>query len=456
MPTAALDALDELLLPLAVQGRLRLEDLLLDRRQRGGPLALGVLVGLEQQAQVGEHTLVGFEDDAQLVLACAVHPRLVRRVRVLRGDEVDREFLLRPVDLVVELEAEREVLPVLGVADLAGLDDVAGEDLEELGADLGGVDVDVLDLLLDDLLFVGEVLVDVAVALDVGLRLQQRQRLLHVLRERGQVEAEAVVDEHGEVAGRGLEALDVLDEEERLEQADRELVVEVALGDVDGALRRGLQRGADAGEHVVEGRQRADLDVADVLGDLLDDAEHRPLADRTVAALEDVVVGDALDRRLEQRELVADERVGADEVLLVGVVAVGLRAVDEVEQRLEVRRLLGVDRLERRGTGVVLVEQALADDLLDVGAGELHAGLEAGLDLGEVVALLLGAVADDLVHVLLRGHEHPRPSGALGVEALGDRLEVEHQVRVRADELADLVDEEVEAVAVGLLVEPCP
>ncbi len=79
---------------------------------------------------------------------------------------------------------------------------------------------------------------------------------------------------------------------------------------------------------------------------------------------------------------------------------------------------------------------------------------EAGLDLGEVVALLLGAVADDLVHVLLRGDEHPCPSGALGVEALGDGLEVEHQVRVGADELADLVDEEVEAVAVGLLVEP--
>ncbi len=129
------------------------------------------------------------------------------------------------------------------------------------------------------------------------------------------------------------------------------------------------------GEHVVEGRQRADLDVANVLGDLLDDAEHRALTDRAVATLEDVVVGDALDRRLEQRELVADERVGADEVGLVGVVAVGLRAVDEVEERLEVRRLLGVDRLELGLAGAVLVQQALADDLFDVGAGELHPGL---------------------------------------------------------------------------------
>ena len=121
MSTALWRTLDELLLSLAVQGRLRLEDLLLDGRQRSGPLALGVLVGLQQQTQVRQHALVGFENHPQLVLASAVHPRLIRGVRVLRGDEVDREFLLRAVDLVIEFEAEREVLTVLGVAEFVGL-----------------------------------------------------------------------------------------------------------------------------------------------------------------------------------------------------------------------------------------------------------------------------------------------------------------------------------------------
>ena len=68
---------------------------------------------------------------------------------------MDRQLLLRAVSLVVQFEPEREVLPVLGVADLAGLDDVAGQDPEQPTADLGAVDLDVLDLLLDDLLFVG-------------------------------------------------------------------------------------------------------------------------------------------------------------------------------------------------------------------------------------------------------------------------------------------------------------
>ena len=383
-----------------------------------------------------------------------MHPDLVGAVGVLRGDEVHCQFALLPVRLVVELVAEREVLPVLGVPQLGGPDDVPGEDLGQPGTDLGCVDVDVLDLLLDDLFLVGEVLVQGAVALHVGLGLQQGQRLLHPFGEVRQVQTEAVVHQHGQVAGGGVEPLDVLHEEQGLEETDRELVLQIAFSDIDGALRRRLQRRTYAGEHLVEGRQRADLDVADLFRDLLDHAQHGPFPDGTVAALEHVVVRDPLDRGLEQGELVGDERVGAHEVRPVGVVAVRLGAVDEVEQGLEVRGLGVVDPLQFRLTGGVLLQQAFADDLFHVGAGELHLGGEPGLDLGEVVALLLGAVPHDLVHVLLGGDEHPRPSLALRVQGLGDRLQVEHQFGVRADELADLVDEEVQPVGGFLPVQP--
>ena len=69
----------------------------------------------------------------------------------------------------------------------------------------------------------------------------------------------------------------------------------------------------------------------DPLLDLLDHAEHRTLADRAVATFKDVVIGDALDRCLEEGELIADERVGPDEMSLVGVVAIGLCTIDEVK-----------------------------------------------------------------------------------------------------------------------------
>ena len=100
-----------------------------------------------------------------------------------------------------------------------------------------------------------------------------------------------------------------------------------------------LQRGADALEHQVEGGQLADLVVADLHGHLLEDAQHGALAHRAVLALEGVVLRQVLDGRLEQRELVGDERVAVDEVVAVPEVAVGLGAVGEVEQGLEVVRL---------------------------------------------------------------------------------------------------------------------
>jgi hypothetical protein len=46
------------------------------------------------------------------------------------------------------------------------------------------------------------------------------------------------------------------------------------------------------------------------------------------------------------------------------------------------------------------------------------------------------------VHVLLRRYDHPSPPPANRAELLGDSLQVEHQVGVGADELADLVHKE--------------
>src|SRR3546814_18613551 len=96
-----------------------------------------------------------------------------------------------------------------------------------------------------------------------------------------------------------------------------------------------LQRGTDAREHLVEGCEVAHLLGADALGDLLDHAEHRALTDRAVLALEHVVVGQTLDRRLEHRDLVGDERVRDGEPSTIAGVAICLRAVDEDEDRPE-------------------------------------------------------------------------------------------------------------------------
>ena len=72
--------------------------------------------------------------------------------------------------------------------------------------------------------------------------------------------------------------------------------------------------------------------------------------------------------------------------------------------------------------------------------------------------LRLGHLAQHGVHVLLRRDDDPGPATADRAQLLGDRLEVEHQVGVAADELADLIDQEDQPVlrplGVQVLLDP--
>src|SRR5690606_16197446 len=140
----------------------------------------------------------------------------------LGSDEVDRQLTLLSLRNVIELVTKREVLAVLGVLEFVGPENVGRKVPEELARDLGGVNVDRLDLLFNLLLLIGEVLVDVAVPLNIRLCLQQVERLLHLLAQSREVEPEAVINKHGEVTGSRFEGVDVLHQEQRLQQAVRE------------------------------------------------------------------------------------------------------------------------------------------------------------------------------------------------------------------------------------------
>ena len=93
--------------------------------------------------------------------------------------------------------------------------------------------------------------------------------------------------------------------------------------------------------------------------------------------------------------------------------------------------------------GLVLLEQALLDDFVDIAAGQLHASGKASLDLGVIVAVLLAHLADDAAHVFLGGDDDPGAPVTLGGKALGDGLQVGHELGVVGNVLADFVDKEV-------------
>ena len=149
---------------------------------------------------------------------------------------------------------------------------------------------------------------------------------------RRQIRIKCRVGEYRQVAGGGLEPVHVLHQEECLEEADRELVVQVPVSHVHGMLCSGLQRALDAGKEHVEGDQRVHLLTAYSPDHLLDDGQHGTLAYGGVPSLEDVVGGQSAHGFLEQGELVGHKGVGAYEAVLVRVVPVGLCPVREGKQ----------------------------------------------------------------------------------------------------------------------------
>ena len=122
---------------------------------------------------------------------------------------------------------------------------------------------------------------------------------------------------------------------------------------------------------------------------------------------EAVVVGEAAQSGHEYLELVGHERVDRFEVPKVLVLLVALGPVGEVEEHVEVGFVRVVERLEVRFVLRLLGQKAVSDDLLRVRRGERHLDAEARLDLGEVVGALGLHLADDVLHVLLRGDDDP-------------------------------------------------
>lgn len=132
------------------------------------------------------------------------------------------------------------------------------------------------------------------------------------------------------------------------------------------------------------------------------------------------------------------------------------RAVAEAEEGLEVLPLAVEDRGEDLWFRFVLGEQPLLDHVAHIRAGQRKGGLEATHDLRQILRVRASEGPQDLVQCGLRRNEDPGSPVADCRQGLDDGLQVEHQLRVLSDELADLIDEEVEPEAGRLPVDVLP
>ena len=114
-----------------------------------------------------------------------------------------------------------------------------------------------------------------------------------------------------------------------------------------------------------------------------------------------------------------------------------LYAVVKDDEVFDDRRLLLVAKGERLLCRRRLFEDPLFDDRIDVGRGQGKARIKPPLDLGKVVPLYLG----DRVDILLAGDDEPCLPLAFFAELFADGLQIEHEVGIVADILADLIDQ---------------
>ena len=424
-------------------------------------LAADILVGLDEGTDLPGEALVVVQAQQQLAaLGGAVEQAagLVVEAIVVRQGGDDREHQVAigaaAVGVQVAQAGEAEVLVVAREAVLAqALEHVLEDQLgQQLGL-LGRAEIHVLDLAADVALLVGEEEEVLAVAPDQGLALQAQQAGLDLAAQGEAVGVDAVDEEGDQVVDIAADLVDVADQEQGLEEPGVEgLQLVVALGVVDGGLDHAFEEALDGRVEAIHGHQHAHRLGAELHGGGLEGVEHGALAAGQVQA-GDPMAADGLEDLLHQLELVGREGVDVGEVLGVGIGLEGHADVAEAELVLEDVGAGAVERGQLGPGGVGLGQQTLLDDLVDVAAGQGQPGLEAALNLGKVVGLAGAHLAEDGVDVLLGGDHHPGAPAAGGAEVLGDGLEAEHQVGVLADELADLVHQEDQAMGGAAAVE---
>ena len=147
--------------------------------------------------------------------------------------------------------------------------------------------------------------------------------------------------------------------------------------------------------------------VGNLQSDILKHAQHRTLANTAVLSFKRVLLRKVFDRQLEQFELIRHERVAVDEMLFVLVVFIRLGTVGEIEQGPEVVLFVDIDRFQRIFAVAVFLQQPFLNDFGNICTCQFHAIGKTSLNLRKVIGLLLFHIADDSVHVFLRGHDHP-------------------------------------------------
>ena len=325
--------------------------------------------------------------------------------------------------------------------------------MADTGHDARRVNIGVVDVALNLLLLIGEKAVHIARAPDVVLADKAVQRGAHLLAHRDFVGAQVVGHQDNDIVKVGGNVVHIADEVEQLQHCNiLRLYAHFVLSSLgaavnnagDGAVQERVQR-------VVEQIERCEGVLVlglDLLRGLLEAGQHRAFAARKVLARV-AVLADLGKDLLHDDELIRHEGEVIRELLRSAVALDVEDGVGEAEQIAQHSVVFVVECRELGGGIRRLFQDTLLDDLIHRGRRQRKPRFEPRLNAGELVR----THANDLVDGLLPSADDPNMPAALAANFLHQRLQVEQQVCVRADILADFVHHEQQAKVFWLCIE---
>ncbi len=143
-------------------------------------------------------------------------------------------------------------------------------------------------------------------------------------------------------------------------------------------------------------------------------------------------------------------------MLLIAKIPVSPRAVAKIKHGFQASGRRIVHFGQQLTAVIVFGQQPFLDNLVHILACQRRARPESGLDFGKIIALPGVHVANHLFERLLGGDDNPGAPPAFGGQALGNGLQVKHELCILVDILADLIHKKIQAKAVLPHIQPLP
>ena len=150
----------------------------------------------------------------------------------------------------------------------------------------------------------------------------------------------------------------------------------------------------------------------------------------------------------KQIELIRDKRINGGKIVC-SCVQFAFYRVGEDNLVLDGRFFLAVQETQRLGGSIIFFEDTFFDDRIDIGGRQGQTGIKAALDFGEIVAFDF----DNGIDILLGCDNDPGFAIAGAAQIFGHGLQVEHEIAVVTDILADFIDEEHDMMVMTFFVD---